>query len=180
MENLEKRMYFLTMYNISSIQKSIQAGHAQMEYALKYWEDEDFQDWAKNHKTWIILNGGTSNHSPNYSDIGTMERYSFTLKQEEIKCAQFYEPDLNDSLSAIAFLVDERVFNKVDYPDLYDFMRKKIGIQEFARALTMRTDEDDCAGFKIKYPKEYGEWLYLIGGKKNAFLKEFLSNFKLA
>ena len=61
MEKLEKRMYFLVLYNISPIQQAIQAGHAQNEYALKYWKDKEFQDWAKRCKTWIILNGGTSN-----------------------------------------------------------------------------------------------------------------------
>ena len=34
-KTLELRMYFFVPYNISPIQKSIQAGHAALEYAYK-------------------------------------------------------------------------------------------------------------------------------------------------
>lgn len=96
------RMYFLTMYNLSGIQKGIQAGHAALEYAYEYGGTEDYQNFIRNHKTFIVLNGGTSS---------TMEVHRKTLLDAGIKHAIFREPDLNDSLSAIAFLVPERVFN---------------------------------------------------------------------
>jgi len=48
---MEKRMYFLVPYNISPIQQAIQAGHAALEYALKYGEDPDFLDFVEYHKT---------------------------------------------------------------------------------------------------------------------------------
>lgn len=172
-------MYFLTMYNLSQIQIGIQSGHAQMEYALKYWENEDFQDWAQNHKTWIILNGGTSTHTVEYDFIGTMEESESALKEAGIDLATFCEPDLNGSLSAIAFLVDERVFNREDYPDLFNFMKSKIETPKLLE-LTVDEENDFFDLVKSKYPKEYGEWLDLIGGKKNAFLKDFIRNFKLA
>lgn len=117
--HLEKRMYFLVMYNISPIQQAIQAGHAQMEYALQNWDSPEFQDWAQNWKTWIILNGGTSNENPDRP--GTLQKHMNALTAMGITFATFCEPDINDTTTAIAFIVDERVFNTEVFPDdLYD------------------------------------------------------------
>ena len=63
MNKLKKRLYFFVPYNISPIQQAIQAGHAALEYAFKYGNTEEFIDFVTNHKTWIILNGGTTNDS---------------------------------------------------------------------------------------------------------------------
>jgi hypothetical protein len=94
-------MYFFTMYNLSGIQKGIQAGHAAIEYALAYSEDPAYQNWARNHKTFIVLNGGSS--------VGMEDRLK-ELEELNIPHAIFREPDLNDSISAIAFLVHEEEY----------------------------------------------------------------------
>jgi hypothetical protein len=155
----EKRMYFLTMYQLIGIQIGIQAGHACNEYTQLYWNDDDFQDWSKNWKTWIILNGGTSNDGSPSADnisypVGTMETHYQFLLDNSIKCAKFHEPDLNNALSAIAFLVDEKVFNKVLYPDFY--------IDKLESDMT----EDELI--------EYKEWCVNIG-KENVILRQWLS-----
>lgn len=104
------RMYFFTMYNLSGIQKGIQAGHAAMRYALRYGltnmrvseqDDEAFVDllnFASDHETFIILDGGTSS---------TMLDRMDELSSLGIPFAEFREPDLNHSVSAIAFIVNE-------------------------------------------------------------------------
>jgi hypothetical protein len=122
MKNREYRMYGLVMYNLSPIQQGIQFGHAVVEYAQANFTQGDYQMWAKHHKTFIILNGGTSNHTKNrYSGemgvYGTMEKHLIALDSHKITNAAFFEPDLNDSLSAIVFLVDDRVFDREIWPD---------------------------------------------------------------
>lgn len=119
---LEQRMYFLVMYNLSEIQKGIQAGHAQQEYANKYSNKAEFKRWSIQDKTWMVMNGGTSNRTGfnEYNDkvqLGSMELYKIELENMDYNHACFYEPDLNNSLSAIAFLVDNRVWDKEKYPD---------------------------------------------------------------
>ena len=173
---LEKRMYFLTMYNISPIQQGIQCGHAQMEYALQYWKDPIFQEWAKKWKTWIILNGGTSN-TEGYSKYqkeeywGTMDKHYVTLLANKIKCMPFYEPDLSNSLTAIAFIVDERVFNKEDYPDFIDYLKT----QHF------KQENDGADTLEERYPLTYKDWMKIINNNKEvAFLKKFLKQFRMA
>ena len=123
MRNREYRMYGLVMYNISPIQQGIQFGHAVVEYAQRHFNNADYQDWAINDKTFIILNGGTSNHTKNrYSGsnlYGTMENHLVALDGVGVVNAAFFEPDLNDALSAIVFLVDDRVYDREVWPD-YD------------------------------------------------------------
>jgi hypothetical protein len=72
--------------------------------------------------------------------------------------AEFREPDLNDTLTAVVFLVDERVFKK----DLYPNFEVDINVSD-------STNE-----------KQYQQWVEKIGGEKNVFLRNYLTNFKLA
>lgn len=156
---LEKRMYGLVPYNISDIQKSIQFAHAVVEYSLKQDYRELYEEWAKNWKTFIILNGGTTNNnSP--EKYGSLNKHLQTLWDEGINMAWFKEPDLGDQLTAVVFIVDERVFNYEKYPDYGDMFK-------------YRGDIDG------QY-EDYLNWVDKIGGEKNVFLREFLKPFKLA
>jgi len=198
MENkLELRMYGLVPYNISPIQQAIQFGHAVVEYGqkMKYLGEHNqslntqYNDWADNWKTFIILNGGTSNHSINrYHStdepfVGSMESNLITLEQNNVEVATFYEPDLNDMLSAIVFVVDERVFNRKKYPDFGDWVIDNYGDllitddpyetrKSIINKLRESTNKED--------QKVYKTWVNFVGGEKNVFLIDFLRNFRLA
>jgi len=114
---LEKRMYGLVPYNISPIQAGIQFGHSVVEYSLIPEYKEEYLEWAKNWKTFIILNGGTTNNQfKNGKFVGSLNQHYQTLIENDIDVSTFYEPDLGDQLTAITFIVDERVFNKEKYP----------------------------------------------------------------
>jgi hypothetical protein len=89
------------MYNISPIQAGIQCIHSCVEYSLKYPFDANFKEWANEHKTVIILSGGGSN------DMVEREK---ELESFNIQFASFQEPDLNNSISAISFLVGEKIY----------------------------------------------------------------------
>ena len=131
-KRLGYRMYGLVPYNISPIQQGIQFGHAVVEYGLKHGKSNVINDkvdtytqWAKNDKTFIILNGGTTNNSPIYDKSGTLNKAKDELAQMGIQTATFYEPDLGDQLTAVVFLVDERVWDKENY-STYDFIRDEV------------------------------------------------------
>lgn len=166
-------MYGIVPYNISEIQKGIQFGHAVVEYAQKHFKDAEYQHWAKNHKTFIILNGGTTNNGEDPHKhvardepyVGSMQKMDLELRKNKIKTALFFEPDLNDTLTAVVFLVDERVFDKKKYPD---FMDKEL----MSKADFGSKEEEEL--------QDYDRWLKTIGGKQNEFLREFLSKLKLA
>ena len=193
MENLELRMYGLVPYNISPIQQAIQFGHAVVEYGqkMKYLGEHNqslniqYNDWADNWKTFIILNGGTTNHKTSLEDglpFGTLNNHLLTLMDNGIDFAQFNEPDLGDQLTSVVFIVDERVFNRKKYPDFEDWVIENYG--ELIRSDHYTTSYMLAQRIKNSESKSdqkvYQYWIKFIGGEKNVFLRDFLKNFKLA
>ena len=111
-------MYGLVPYNLSPIQQGIQYGHAVVEYAEVNFAQSDYRMWAKHDKTFIILNGGTTNSRRFDGDyLGSLNRHKADLANAGIKIADFHEPDLGDQLTAVVFLVDDRVFDREAWPD---------------------------------------------------------------
>lgn len=160
---LEYRMYGFVAYQLSgTIHAGIQFGHAVVEYGQLVKGIPPFEavydKFARKDKTFIILNGGTTNENPDR--FGTLQLNKQTLKDNGVMFAEFREPDLNDTLTAVVFLVDERVFNRKLYPDFVEDVNA--------------SDEDN--------QRQYQQWVEKIGGEKNVFLRTFLlpTNFKLA
>jgi hypothetical protein len=187
-KKLELRMYFLTMYNLLDIQKGIQSGHAGFEYIKNHFKKYGtllpfLMDFLEYYKTWIILSGGTSNSGKESyygleQEFGSMEQHLQLLNENNIECSPFYEPDLNYSLSSIAFIIDERVFNKKDYPDFKNFIINNLTLISPQIELEIKISSDEQ--LQLKYQEEYIKWNDLIGGKQIIFLREFLSDKRLA
>ena len=174
---LERRMYGLVPYNISKIQQGIQFDHAKDNYYNNYFDDLETSVFRVEWKTSIILNGGTSNEGKivrhGFKETlykGTMQQHLEDLLANDIKVGGFYEPDLNSMLSAIVFLVDERVFDKDLYPD---FVQNSIPNDVI---LTEKIVDD----WDKNNTKQYNNWLEKIGGPHNEFLRTFLANKRLA
>ena len=149
-------MYGLVPYNISPIQQGIQFGHAVVEYSIgRYGSHDDYEHWAKEDKTFIILDGGTTND--NEERLGSLNKSVRRLEDICIPYATFNEPDLGDQLTAVVFLVDDRVWDKDKYPE-YDLNIALEGIGEITH-----------------YKNLFGEdatWVLEV--------REFLSNYRLA
>lgn len=148
---MELRMYGLVPYNISPIQQSIQYGHSVVEYGLKYFNDKDYQDWAKLNKTFIILNGGTTNI--NYDRLGTLNKHADYLESIGVKIARFYEPDLGDQLTAICFILNEKVFNKKLYPDYVNETEDDIYLV-WSEELNEMVLEEDYEDWKLNFDED--------------------------
>ena len=167
-------MHGLVPYNISPIQQAIQFGHAVVEYGLENFHDPIYQEWAKNWKTFIILNGGTTNTG--YDRLGTLNEYRQELFDRDINFSSFFEPDLGDQLTAVVFIVDERVFKKEDYPDFMIFTRNKIDRMKWLKYFK----NDEQVEFDQEMTDLFDQWTEMMGGEKNVFLREFLKQFRLA
>ena len=155
-EKVKYRMYGLVPYNISPIQQGIQFGHAVVEYSIgRYGSHDDYIQWAKEDKTFIILDGGTTND--NEERLGSLNKSVRRLEDICIPYATFNEADLGDQLTAVVFLVDDRVWDKEKYPE-YDLNIALEGIGEITH-----------------YKNLFGEdttWILEV--------REFLSNYRLA
>ena len=89
--------------------------------------------------------------------MGTINQYYQKLLDLGVDCEAFYEPDLGDQMTAIALILDERVFNKKKYPDfgfIYDELSEKF--------------------IKVEN-QNYDEWLASIGGVKIKSLRDIIN-----
>lgn len=198
-KNLELRMYFFVPYNLSPIQQGIQAGHAALEYERSFGDTELYQDFVRNHKTWIILNGGTTNkgltkdpstgwyanpRKEEYPYLGSLDNIAHQLAFNDIPFSTFQEPDLNNALTAVCFITDERVFNYATYPDFATWLME-VKMYEHAYAIMPGDNKvflknmtpDECETY---FPEWYSQWKKCVGGEKNIFLRELLKGKSLA
>jgi hypothetical protein len=171
---LEYRMYGLVNYQLSgTIHAGIQYGHGVVEYSQSVLGLNGIEDvynkWARKDKTFIILNGGTTNDSSEY--YGGMQKHRDMLNENGVLFSEFREPDLNNALTSVCFLVDERVWNRELYEDF---------IPETLPWSRQKPSEKKLLELEEKNLKNYKHWEDKIGGSKNAFLRKFLRNFKLA
>ena len=202
--NLELRMYGLVPYQLMGIQQGIQYGHATDEFALKVIKSlmgkgneipkediERYVDWLENWKTYIVLNGGTTNNRINDGVyVGTLNNHKETLDKNGVFNVSFNEPDLGDQLTGVVFIVDERVFSKDEnrkyvYLDFEDWIWENPNpyISTFNKndkwfiKTVRKTCKESSEQHLVHY---YNSWVEYMGGEKNVFLRDFLKDFRLA
>jgi hypothetical protein len=171
------RMYGLVPYNISPIQQGIQFGHAVVEYGLKNFNEPDYQEWAIDHKTFIILNGGTTISNPN--SLGSLNKILSTLEEKKIEFSTFYEPDLGDQLTAVVFLVDDRVWDRENWPDYETSDEEWSQVKRMLESFPADKDQilESFESYRIwfnKFSDSYREAELIV------WLRSYLRNFKLA
>lgn len=155
-ENLKYRMYVLVERHLSPLDKGIQSAHAVVEYynECHLWNKKEelkaFDKWANEDKTLILLNGGTV--------IG-LDKTLELFEENNIAYGAFREPDLDNIVTAVAVMADERIFD--DNYMSFDMWRLKA---------LLNNAYSSCE-------KEYEKY---IGGHGNVILKEFLNGKKLA
>lgn len=182
------RMYGLVPYNISPIQQGIQFGHALQEYNNYFIdnlindekEKEAFESWRLFGKTFIILNGGTTNSRLiDGAYVGSLNKTKEELDGNGILNAIFKEPDLGEQLTAVVFLVPKQVYNKKQYPDFLEYIKMNYEFNyDFFEEIKQEYESGLFSSSTNK--KTYKRWVDFIGGEKNVFLREFLKNFRLA
>jgi len=151
-EKTELRFYSLVLYSLMPMQKGIQTQHTTAEYTLKYNFDDVFVEWARNHKTTIVLDGGTSN-SGNETRYGyPKQKGGLEILVDEfdsigVRYSVFYEPDVNYSLTSIGMILPDQVFNTRKYPGFKSWLQERYG--------------RDYKSYMYNSPEtsEYDEWL---------------------
>lgn len=200
-ENLEWRMYGVVPYNISEIQKGIQFGHAVQEYnnlmfeIISNYEGDNpelefiingFNKWREQDKTFMVMNGGTTNDDINDKFYGTINLRLEELRKIDIPVGLFREPDLGNQVTGIVFLADERCFKKRPYhfedkdvnvyPDFKDWLELKTG-KDFIKE---KESEYKYKTLEQIFESSYKEWVKFIGGEKNVLLRDLISKLRFA
>jgi hypothetical protein len=148
-KKLNYRTYHLVIRQLNGINKGVQIEHSAKRFVWKYRNDPDlavlFDPDCPDNETTIMLDGGTHQE---------MVEIQKQLEEAGIKHSFFNEPDLNNCLTAITLIADERVWD-VQYIKSYS----------------------DVADL-LQY--DYDKWLDYIGGEKNVKLIEILGNKRLS
>jgi hypothetical protein len=103
------RAYFFTNFYLSPIQHGIQSAHVLHEMFRKYNNApmlnhyDTLCDWADNHKTIIVKNGGETN---------TMLRIKELCGKMNLPSAYFNEPSLDGALTCVGIIVPDRFYDR--------------------------------------------------------------------
>ena len=148
------RMYAMVLRQLSPMQKGIQSLHAVVEYGEKVKSGnidanikKAYNKWAKEDKTMIVLDAGTSVDLINAI---------YELIQLNVPHAVFYEEDLYGMNTVVCFLADERVWDTKKYPSyeqhLAEFNSK------LNDAYTSLFDTSVKAVFDVHIPPTREQW----------------------
>ena len=112
------RAYFFGNYYLSSIQQGIQAQHCTAEMFVKYYSSDSaghsiLHEWAKNHKTTIVLNGGNSSDLENFLQFIREGEYS---NQHVYPFVSFNEDtqSLNQALTCVGIILPDVVYSTAE------------------------------------------------------------------
>ncbi len=110
------RCYHLNNFYLSGIHAGIQSAHAQHELATKYLMAEDgdvyeetliqYEEWAKHHKTIVVLNGGMQKDLQAWVDFLTVNSHHL------FPWSAFHESmeALNGALTNVALVLPEHMY----------------------------------------------------------------------
>ncbi len=108
------RFYGFGNYYLSSLQQGLQAGHAAVDLHVKYNLQDNgsdtsrkdmYNDWAANHKTMVLLNGGNS------ADLQSIFEF-LSDPQNPYPFVKFHEDEvsLNGALTYVGMILPPRIY----------------------------------------------------------------------
>ena len=109
----ELRLYsFVTFYLAKGIHAGIQTGHAAVDLVQKYRclsgepseQTKMVEDWADNHKTFIVLNGGMHVEMQRVLELTEKSGFPFAVFHES-------QEALNGIMTSIVVVLPEDIFN---------------------------------------------------------------------
>lgn len=114
MNDKKYRLYCLTNYYLSSLQKGLQTAHVVSELSLT--RKKVYTDWAEQDRTIIILNGGNCANLTEFSTwlADNVSKWPWAAFHED-------EDSLNDAITAVGIILPASVYtgiagaNSTDY-----------------------------------------------------------------
>jgi len=154
------RCYHINNFYLSGIHAGIQSAHAQHELAIKYLDNAaqtiseartQYLDWAKHHKTIVVLNGGMQSDLMSFRDL-------LEVPENPYAWLDFYESEeaLNGALTNLAVVLPEHMYAHTGL--IMAFLEKTRATEALNNSSMNFTGRD---GEDIEV-KQYGEGLILL------------------
>lgn len=112
------RLYTFINFYLSSIQQGIQSAHVLGDMFVKYRQSTrkcgDVYNWAENHKTMIVLNGGANQDikaiNAAFAELENSSKMTFPF-------SPFHEDDmsLNTTMTGVGIILPEEIFDAVSF-----------------------------------------------------------------
>ena len=108
------RTYEIVLRHLSGVNKGVQAEHSAKRYIWKYRNEPITEIVMENieNETTIMVDGGT------HQDMVEIHK---RFEEAGIHHTYFIEPDLNDCMTAITVVADERVWDRKNYKSYMNF-----------------------------------------------------------
>ena len=117
------RMYFITNLYLSSIQNGIQPAHVVHEIFRKYRKAEESQackelyDWADNHKTIMVINGGMTEHMLEARELIVHACQGNRTDGPKHAWTSFYEPGIGNALTCVGVVAPTWWYSDLTVPN---------------------------------------------------------------
>lgn len=151
------KMYIFVLSQVRDENKATQAAMAALLYAGKFRERKEFIDFLSSEGEVIIKEGGKP------SDMNEIIAKFAENNYEDYVFVS--DESFNGTLTAIAVLVDEKVWDFDNYPLYYEWKIKNLIPTVMIGTYPPKEQPD---------PENYNKWLESVGGKENAMLKEII------
>lgn len=102
---------------------------------------------------------------------GDKEDFLHNLSIVETTDGFCFVADLDDAITSVCFLADERVWDRKNYPDYEDWLFKNGHCLAILTSMPSQTKFDE---------ELYKEWVEFIGGEKNVYLREIIKGKRLS
>lgn len=151
------KMYIFVLSQVSDANKSTQAAMAALLYAGKFRNRKEFIEFLNSEGEVIIKEGGKS------SDMNEIITKFAENNYEDYVFVS--DESFNGTLTAIAVLVDEKVWDFENYPLYYEWKIRNLIPTVMIDTYPPKEQPD---------PENYNKWVESVGGKQNAMLKNII------
>jgi len=151
---------------LSSIQQGIQAAHVVADMFVKYAyhdkEAEALRDWASDHKTMILLNGG---YSETIRELATF----FDHPSNPYPWTEFYEgrDALDGAITDVGIILPAKIYNTAAYLRSLRFSDKEHALTELMDSGSLVVPAEVTGGEVATW--DFNKWEYNLLQKLNEF-----------
>ena len=91
------------------------------------------------------------------------------MSKHSIETGDYFDSENENKLTCIVFIADESAYNNIDYPNFIDFLSKHQEFEDINISYETIVEE-----IKSNRSTIYLNWVRLIGGERNEFMRDFI------
>lgn len=177
------RMFALVAHNLPSLYKGVNIAKAMVNYIKNFGDTPEYEDWSKFDLDKIsVLDGGFFNSKFDKDSglpYGDMDKYLLQLEEYHVNVGTYLDPNANNGLTAIVFIVPSSVYATPSLEQFYgEKWNEKLHQMDLDPEISLKEKlsvfGDEVNSLEREWKKE---WIDKVGSLELAWLKGWLQNF---